>query len=418
MQSPTVVDCFMNASLAGQGSFAAIEACSRVAPWPGSKKWITKHELPELHSWHVTTQERLFDHLRQVWPDDRPRVMVDLGCHAGHGRYKNISDTLLWLQRFNSSGSLVLGVDLSEDYALDLQHRFDEVPPFSTLRGVTKRTLHTAVSYLDGKTINFKREIMMGVTCCGGEWCAVWDKLDAKRNGTYSDHYCRITRQRLHASPSTLPLPPSKYPAFWQGISQGKLARQGVRYEVHTQRADTLWRRELNSRHIDFLKIDIDLSWAATGLEGIIEKRAFSVMIIEIDEESSRWRSRWSRKAMVRAGMGNVSQVDQLLWLGWRHGYRGFLKVPCCAKPEIQIDATLVNPRDAASYFPLTDPAALFQPSGIDLHVSLGSRIQDLMLIDASETHAIATLQKLGDEGCHTKCCCCKHWRKKAGFKC
>ena len=209
MQSPTVVDCFMNASLAGQGSFAAIEACSRVAPWPGSKKWITKHELPELHSWHVTTQERLFDHLRQVWPDDRPRVMVDLGCHAGHGRYKNISDTLLWLQRFNSSGSLVLGVDLSEDYALDLQHRFDEVPPFSTLRGVTKRTLHTAVSYLDGKTINFKREIMMGVTCCGGEWCAVWDKLDAKRNGTYSDHYCRITRQRLHASPSTLPLPTS-----------------------------------------------------------------------------------------------------------------------------------------------------------------------------------------------------------------
>ena len=120
---------------------------------------------------------------------------------------------------------------------------------------------------------------------------------------------------------------------------------------------------------------------------------------------------------MVLAGMGNVSQVDQLLWLGWHHGYRAFLKVPCCAKSEIQSDA-LVYPKDSAFYFPLTDPGAPFQPTGIDMKVSLGSRIQDLMLIDASDAQAVATVQKLGDEGCHKLCCCCKHWRKKAGFQC
>ena len=74
-----------------------------------------------LRRWHVTTQELLFIHLRQVWPDDRPRVMVDLGSHAGHGVGRNLSDALLWLEHFHAEGSLVLAVDAFEDYALDLQ---------------------------------------------------------------------------------------------------------------------------------------------------------------------------------------------------------------------------------------------------------------------------------------------------------
>ena len=37
---------------------------------------------PFVEQWHLTTQNILYRHLRQLWPDDRPRVMVDLGCHA------------------------------------------------------------------------------------------------------------------------------------------------------------------------------------------------------------------------------------------------------------------------------------------------------------------------------------------------
>ena len=78
---------------------------------------VNHTQLPPLpNRWHVTTQQRLFAHLREAWPrDDVPRVMVDLGCQAGHGESHNVSDALLWLQRFHSDGSLVYGVDAIEE---------------------------------------------------------------------------------------------------------------------------------------------------------------------------------------------------------------------------------------------------------------------------------------------------------------
>ena len=42
----------------------------------------------------------------------------------GHSHRKNLSDATLWLDHFQSPGGTVLGVDLLEDYALDLQHRY------------------------------------------------------------------------------------------------------------------------------------------------------------------------------------------------------------------------------------------------------------------------------------------------------
>ena len=110
-------------------------------------------EQPFVEQWHLVTQNILFRHLRQLWADDRPRTMVDIGCHAvccvhawgcmhctaclpactphvhrmctsqGHSYRKNLSDATLWLDHFQSPGGTVLGVDLFEDYALDLQHR-------------------------------------------------------------------------------------------------------------------------------------------------------------------------------------------------------------------------------------------------------------------------------------------------------
>ena len=39
-------------------------------------------EQPFVEQWHLVTQNILFRHLRELWADDRPRVMVDIGCHA------------------------------------------------------------------------------------------------------------------------------------------------------------------------------------------------------------------------------------------------------------------------------------------------------------------------------------------------
>lgn len=110
-----------------------------------------------LRRWHATTQELLFAHLRALWPDDRPRVLIDLGSQAGSGLFRNESDALIWLNYFNATGSLVVGVDAFEDYALDLQHRFEKLP-YSDLRGVTKTSVHAAVASgkASGSTVDLR----------------------------------------------------------------------------------------------------------------------------------------------------------------------------------------------------------------------------------------------------------------------
>ena len=81
--------------------------------------------------------------------------MVDLGSHAGHGPGRNVSDALLWLRSFSESGSLVIGVDAFEDFALDLQHRFDELEPFASMRGVTKLSVHASLLPLGAQSAEY-----------------------------------------------------------------------------------------------------------------------------------------------------------------------------------------------------------------------------------------------------------------------
>ena len=142
-----------------------------------------------------------------------------VGCQSGNGIFYNLSDTLIWLRWFNHTGGLVVGIDGFEDYALDLQHRFDSVEPFSKLVGVHKVALHAAVHNQSSDPVNLGYFAKMAVTCCGGAWCHHFWRLDARG---HSDHYCRITRRRvaLHcptavchnvSSNGDLPLPPTSY---------------------------------------------------------------------------------------------------------------------------------------------------------------------------------------------------------------
>ena len=68
------------------------------------------------------------------------------------------------------------------------------------------------------------------------------------------DHYCRITRQRLGKANSSLPLPASSYASeVLRGLAQTSASNDA--YPVRAVRLQTLWRRELGSRVIDFLKV-------------------------------------------------------------------------------------------------------------------------------------------------------------------
>ena len=128
-----LVDCVLNASI-HQDLLSVEELGSAFhSIWRSLLSSSRPVKVPAFRRWHVETQEQLFRHLRRLWRDDVPRVMIDLGCHAGHGRHYNLSDALLWLHHFSHEGSLVIGVDAFEDFALDLQHRFDEVEPYRSM---------------------------------------------------------------------------------------------------------------------------------------------------------------------------------------------------------------------------------------------------------------------------------------------
>ena len=255
-----LADCVLNASI-HQDLLSVEELGSLLPAWRLLLESEHAVRVPSFRRWHVETQEQLFGHLRRLWRDNVPRVMIDLGCHAGHGRSKNLSDALLWLGHFSHTGSLVIGVDAFEDFALDLQHRFDDVEPYRSMRGVRKFAITRAVHATDGQSIDLRNLARQVYGCCRTMRC--FDNMaNLERLGQH-DHVCRISRQRLnpHASHSPLELPPSVHAvAVIEAARSAQLSP--VPYPVKTTRTDTLWQELAAGRRIDFLKVDIDKGWA------------------------------------------------------------------------------------------------------------------------------------------------------------
>ena len=329
-------DCLMNASLGelGLGPVWRLHTLQEYLPRLSNattnvhaywrRQAHRQVELPHalFFRWHQETQSQLFDHLLQLWPSDVPRTMVDLGCHAGHSEYYNTSDALRWLLRFHHPGSHVVGVDAVEDYALDLQHRFDDVEPFRSMTGVRKQALALAISRVDGETDTRGATSSM-VNCCFGFFCGRrWDNLE--REGVL-DHMCRIARQRVGlgrprvvAARAAMPLPNSSQPNERAWRLARRTGQFSHPFRLRSVRLDTLWREALGERHIDFIKVDVDMSWAHMGMEGLLQARGFSVMTIEVDATWGGISAEWG-----------VTHADQLAWLAARHGYRTLLKVAC-----------------------------------------------------------------------------------------
>ena len=333
----------------------------------------------DVRRWHITTQDRLIGHLRRLWDDNRSRVMVDLGCHAGHGRSRNLSDALVWLHYFNHSGRVV-GVDALQDFALDVQLRLDR-EPYASLASVRKVALALAISTKDGEKIDLYNSVAkpMMLSCTSSIWAA------AAWNQPTSDHYCRIVRSRLDLQQTSLPLPVSSYPpSLFAALLNSSAPRP--RYEVATRRADTLWLEELGGATIDFLKVDIDRSWRDTGLEGLLEARGFSVMVIEVDLAWS-----WPHRAW------GLTAADQLTWLARAHGYDSYLKVPCRARVKLRGHADAVS---AAWYYPIANTTSPFVPAAVSTKAFPRPEIHDLLLVDSRQLGLGDRLRSLGASDC------------------
>ena len=425
--------CYMQMSLTGSKEWLEILGSRAVRfRQPQRDRHHQKHmqPFPLLYRWHLTTQDRLFGHLRRLWEDDRPRIMVDLGCHAGHGSSWNLSDALLWLRYFNHTGGSVLAVDVFDDFVQDVQRRFDAVWPYSTLTGVRKQALTLALASDDanGEPMDLTGVASGHVSACAADWIAGFETSHG-----FPDHLCRITRvEKLHIAPGmTLSQRPPAAVAAASGsfaqqvLSMGATTGQAQqptralpRYLVRRERVDALWERRLGSRRIDFLKIDVDTSWLNLGLTGLFERRGFTIMVIEMDDSWGGVHPTWF-----------VSQADQLIWFAALHGYSTFLKVPCVASPSA-VYPNGMEPREAAWYFPLANASTLqpdaapspgadgddeqvgteaaakghrpirFLPNRYYAGTAAYARIQDLMIVDAAQPAFIARLIALGRRDC------------------
>ena len=384
-----VLDCWLNASLlrdadepGAAGRALLLFAAPLLRPALRRGRHMLSAQLPRFERWHLQSQERLFVHLRRITRrEEAPRIMVDLGCHAGLGPYRNESDALIWLRYFNRSGA-VLAVDAFEDYVLDHQFRFDHGEPFGRMSGVERLTAFAALGSKDGATAPMDQLAYGATSCCAGKWCSFPEQ-------TNPDHFCRITRQRLGVSRSVLPLPASALhpPGQAKWILDGmKGAPPFGRYEVPQRRADSLVLERLPHVRLDMLKVDIDMPWTQMGLERLIVERRFRLMTIEID---GTWSS-------VPDPEWQVSAADQLVWFAGRHGYKAFLKVPCTPAPGVPPGIGEFGGR-AAWYWPFPAlptrlQASDFQPSG--------TMAQDMLLVDAAEPHLVQQLRRLARLDC------------------
>ena len=254
MPAPTSsagVDAFMRASLLPRRSLALDRKGTLLPP---------ALPLPNFTRWHVTTQDRLLFHLRQIWSGTLPRVGVDLGSHSSHSAFANVSDALLFLDVFHANGSIAIGVDVFEDFAQDLQRRMNYIQPYASMEGVVKRSLQYAIvpdqtPSLAGRSKSFTSTARTHLTCCADHWCHYRDEYEARRK---ADHLCRISRMRLGLIPPAAWLPPSSYPLeTTRTLAQANLSADlpWPRYNVPTTTLIGLWRAQLARRRIDFLKV-------------------------------------------------------------------------------------------------------------------------------------------------------------------
>ena len=402
----TEMDCFMALSLAPGGIEALSANSVGHAPW----RLQRSISLPRALDRHLTTQDQLLRSLRQrAWADLKPRVMVDAGCHAGHGPDRNMSDMLLWLDIFSRDGAgLVVGIDAFEDFVLDLQYRLEHVPPYSSLTGFEKRAYTYAVSPTDGEARDLTSVARMHLSCCIDQgWCGTtYSGLERMRR---SDHLCRISRMRLGLATDGARLKflhdgggfqvnassvYRRYARVAAGIERPKTPpRETEIYHVPSMRLDTFWRRHVLGRRVDFWKVDVDKDWKGLGLAGLLRERAFAVATIEVDGKWGGVLEPW-----------NVSSVDQFAWYARLHGYDSYMKVACPRRKHGSFEHRYDGKR-SAWLLALAAGGYPFRPSGFHVHKHHGYEIQDLVVVDRREAATAKALVDGGRVDCMSPAC-------------
>ena len=126
------------------------------------------------------------------------------------------------------------------------------------------------------------------------------------------------------------------------------------------------------------------------GLEGLLKRRAVSLISIEVDTSWPLVPKPWA-----------VSHMDQLCWLGMKHGFTPYFKVPCPARRGLPALLGL-DGGESSSYVRLLNSEGRFVPTQHHLPNAMVASwgIQDLLLVDECGRPELQQLQRLGAADC------------------
>ncbi|CAK9076275.1 unnamed protein product [Durusdinium trenchii] len=228
---------------------------------PGGLKLLGVKESPLgffPHHQAAMTHEHFFQQLREVLTDDCPRIFVEVALQPAAGPMMNWSSTSLWLRYFHHSG-MVLAIDPVNDF---LKHHADALqkePWVSATRSMKVEHMHASLGTTDGAD----------------------GQATSKEDGGRADSQDEV-RRLCETGPA---IDTADHPWFY---IRRRDSWPQLDFHSPTLTFDTIWKRSLGGKHIDFLDIGSNFARLLKGFSKSISARAFTVIAFQVNQ-------RWTR---------------------------------------------------------------------------------------------------------------------------
>ncbi|CAE8654271.1 unnamed protein product, partial [Polarella glacialis] len=216
----------------------------------------------------AATHEHFFQQLREVWSDNCPRTMVQLGLQPAPGLLRNWTAASLWMRYFNHSGT-VLVVDAVDDYLSHFEGTLGEEPWASLLSDgrVKSKTVRAALA--PESRVKARDRPVSFDSPNEGKVLAADDVMRRCSDGEGS-------------------LPGAEDPLHpCSRILKRMLQRDPLEYVAPVMSFDEVWKRDLGSKHIDFLHVDLGAAKMTDmfqkGFDKVLTSRSVSVLSFRVD---------------------------------------------------------------------------------------------------------------------------------------
>eukprot|EP00927_Polykrikos_kofoidii_P078276 TRINITY_DN75120_c0_g1_i1.p1 TRINITY_DN75120_c0_g1~~TRINITY_DN75120_c0_g1_i1.p1 ORF type:complete len:678 (+),score=83.20 TRINITY_DN75120_c0_g1_i1:57-2036(+) len=316
--------------------------------------------------------EHLVQQLSEVWSDDCPRVLTEIGLQPAAGPLKNWSTAALWLQYFSSSGSVFV-IDPVDDY---LRHAQDALRRHPSSKRVKLIATRAAIAAESRGSKRAERPVNFDTPPSPPPPEIVASLVSAPRKVLAADTAIKMCSGHSADPMAEEPGHPCEY------VLKSMARPEPLEYNAPMVAFDELWRRELRGRHIDFLRVNIGMRGMAEifqkGFANLFQRREVSVVSFRLD-------TFWTKAELK-------SVVE------WLHGLEYFTLFQLLCTNSDQVGSFVYASPDSSAigpttYLPITD---------VDfdkVHWKQLPKPQDIVVFDMRQPDLFKVIQ-IGDEQC------------------